>query len=277
MVTQFWKAWRVRGSIQLSDALRIDVPQFHARHRLDRLLLRRRSREMSAPDTADARGCTRGRGMATSGTQWDAGSPPVVVFEGIDGAGKSSLARECVAELSRSGVKVELSGIFATPLGIRLREVFMDNSIQPISLLPELLLLGAASCAASMAASKSSAQVVLMDRSVLTTLAYHGGGLGHPIEELREMLQPALGLFRPSLVVLVDVSVATSRQRSDAGDRIEALDDEFRARVRAIYREIVRPYSTMMVSGENSISDNTERVVRRIENLIESEACKSSS
>ena len=89
-------------------------------------------------------------------------------------------------------------------------------------------------------------QVVLCDRFADSTLAYQGGGLGLPGEDLVRMNALAIGETRPDLTLLLDLdpAVGLARVRARAAakplDRFEAETLAFHRRVRAAYLELAR-------------------------------------
>lgn len=117
------------------------------------------------------------------------------------------------------------------------------------SLRTQLFLLGSAMNQVLEEIAASTASVVLVDRFVYTTMAYHGGGLELGVNAVEEVYQPVLRRFRPDLVVVLDLPPQIIR-RTTAPDRIEKEDEEFFERVRTTYADIASalPYAVRIDS-----------------------------
>lgn len=167
-----------------------------------------------------------------------------VTIEGIEGSGKSTLLAG-LSERLRGGrpiiVTREPGG---TPVGDKIRSIFLDRSIA-IDALTEALLVNAARSAhvaEIIAPALAEGKLVLCDRFVDSTIAYQGYGRGLDLVMLREMCGVATGGLEPSLTLLLDVSLEESRRRTRARhpelDRMESEDDGFHERVKIGFLEL---------------------------------------
>jgi dTMP kinase len=169
-----------------------------------------------------------------------------VTFEGIEGAGKSSLQRALTEALTARGVRVcatrEPGG---TPLAEEIRQLALARRSDGMPPTAELLLMFAAR-AAHVAQRIEPALVhgewVLCDRFTDASRAYQGGGRGlakETIDALANIAHPALS---PDLTFLLDLppetGLARARSRQEQGDRFEDEALAFFARVRACYLEL---------------------------------------
>lgn len=171
-----------------------------------------------------------------------------ITFEGIEGAGKSSLQRTLATALAARGRVVcatrEPGG---TPLAEEIRALALDRRADGMPATTELLLMFAARAthvAQRIEPALARGEWVLCDRFTDATRAYQGAGRGIPataIESLAEVAHPGLV---PDLTLLLDlppdIGLARARQRSAAGDRFEDEALEFFARVRAGYLELAK-------------------------------------
>ncbi|MGH7931107.1 MAG: dTMP kinase, partial [Candidatus Binatia bacterium] len=170
----------------------------------------------------------------------------VVVFEGVDGAGKTTQVARLRQALQNRGLSVAATGVFSTPYGRDVRTWFMDpERIERASFRTQLFLLGSAMNQVLEEIATCAESVVLLDRFVYTTMAYHGGGLEMGINAVEEVYQPVLRRFRPQLVVVLDLPSEVIVRRKVAMDRIETENRAFFERVRRAYAEIVStlPYA----------------------------------
>jgi dTMP kinase len=176
-----------------------------------------------------------------------------ITFEGIEGAGKSSLSRALAAALAaqegaptgRAIISTREPG--GTPLAEDIRALVLarrDNGMPPAT---ELLLMFAARSAhvaQLIEPALARGDWVLCDRFTDASRAYQGGGRGvdsRIIEDLARMAHPGL---TPDLTLLLDlppeIGLQRARGRGDAGDRFEDEALAFFARVRSSYLELAR-------------------------------------
>ena len=99
--------------------------------------------------------------------------PMWIVFEGIDGSGKTTQARRLDDYLNRRGVRSLYKHVFDTEAGRLLRAMFIDNSF---SNTVEILILSAARQAFldEVAAQAHDYDVLIVDRFFLSILAMQG-------------------------------------------------------------------------------------------------------
>jgi dTMP kinase len=161
-----------------------------------------------------------------------------VVFEGIDGCGKSTQARR-VAQ-SRNAFFVFEPG--DTPVGVDLRHWILDAATPMTPATEALLLLADRShhVYSVIEPALASGRSVVADRFYASTLAYQGYGRGVDLEELRAATDLAIGDCRPDLTVLIDLapSVANERRAPDQRDRFESAELAFHDRVRQGYLDL---------------------------------------
>jgi dTMP kinase len=169
----------------------------------------------------------------------------LITIEGIDGAGKTTLAVGLEAELRRRGIDVRL---LREPGGValseRVREVVKDPVLR-IGARAEALLYAAARAQLVKEAVEpllASGAWVLLDRFVDSSLAYQGAGRELGVEQVRAINRFATGGLEPdrTIVLVVDPEMGRSRLRARAEplDRLEAEQDEFFARIGAAYLEL---------------------------------------
>lgn len=176
-----------------------------------------------------------------------AGPGCLVVFEGGEGAGKSTQLRRVAARLAARGTPhATFREPGGTPVGDRIRDLLLHADID---LVPEA---EAALFAASRAQLVRTAlrpalargEIVLLDRFLLSTYAYQVGGRGLPEAPVREANRLATGGLVPDLTLLFTLDAATGLARAGArggADRIERADADFHTRVAAAFRSFAAP------------------------------------
>ncbi len=159
----------------------------------------------------------------------------LIVFEGIDGAGKSTQAQLLLNYLNEAGRAVRLTGPFLTEYGKAVRKIFMEHSETDMET-QILLLASAMSQLAAEIRSAAKNEIVILDRYIYTTYAYHGESLGVDIEKIKRIYEPAIQGVLPDYVILLDMPPAITRKRIfEARDRIESFPEDFYLRARQGY------------------------------------------
>jgi dTMP kinase len=169
----------------------------------------------------------------------------LITIEGLDGAGKTTLAVELEAELTARGIGVRL---LREPGGVgvaeRVRDLVKDPGLK-IGPRAEALLYAAARAQLVEEALEpllGAGTWVLLDRFVDSSLAYQGGGRELGVERVREINRFATSALEPdrTLLLVVDPQLGRSRSRARAEpvDRLEAEQDDFFERISAAYLEL---------------------------------------
>lgn len=164
-----------------------------------------------------------------------------IVFEGPEGAGKSTQLRLLAARLERAGVvPVVTREPGGTPTGEAIRALLLDPALA-IGPLSEFLLYSASRAEhvdKLIRPALAAGQVVLCDRFVGSSVAYQGHGRGLELALIAEVSRYATGDLAPDLTLLLDLDPAEGLQRVAARgqrDRLEQADLAFHRRVRAGY------------------------------------------
>ena len=169
-----------------------------------------------------------------------------ISLEGIEGAGKTTLAASLEEALRARGLSVrrtrEPGG---TPLAERLRAVLLEPGVEPVGVHAETLLMFAARAIHLQNLIRPALQRgewVICDRFTDATRAYQGGGRGVSAELIERLAQAVHADLWPHRTLLLDVPVALGAQRARARrgqpDRIEQEAAAFFERVRQSYRQI---------------------------------------
>jgi dTMP kinase len=171
----------------------------------------------------------------------------LITIEGIDGAGKSTLASGLVDVLSGRGLDVTL---LREPGGVRTAERIRELVHDPgatIGARAEALLYAAARAQLvdeALGPLLSQGRLVLLDRFVDSSLAYQGAGRHLGIDRVRDVNAFATGGLAPDRTLLLRLDPALGRarstQRGAPPDRLEQQPDDFFDRIAAAYDELAR-------------------------------------
>ncbi len=161
-----------------------------------------------------------------------------VAFEGVDGAGKSTIARlvaDRLMDIGHDVVHVREPG--GTPTGEAIREILLGPDSQPDPWAEALLFAAARSQLASQIVGPALAadKTVVSDRCVYSSLAYQGAGRGLGVEAVRMVNEAGLQGVWPDTVVLLRVAPERGLAREDEADRISVTGLELQKRVAAAY------------------------------------------
>jgi len=203
------------------------------------------------------------------------GRGTLITIEGIDGAGKSTLARGLFGALGERGLDASL---LREPGGVRtaerIRELVQDPAAT-IGSRAEALLYAAARAQLveeTLAPLLAEGRFVLLDRFVDSSLAYQGAGRKLGIDAIRAINDFGTGGLTPDRTLLLDVSTGVGRRRSQGRsgepDRLERQPDAFFDRIAAAYRELAeseperirvinagRPPATVLADALAAIED----------------------
>ncbi len=169
-----------------------------------------------------------------------------ISLEGIEGAGKSTLARALEAALQVHGVAVRLTREpGGTPLAEQLRGLVLARGTERISAEAETLLMFAARAIHLDNLIRPALRGgiwVICDRFTDATSAYQGAGRGVDPQLIERLAGAVHGDLWPHRTLVLDLPVEQglrrARQRAGQGDRFEDEDRGFFERVRARYREL---------------------------------------
>jgi dTMP kinase len=169
----------------------------------------------------------------------------LITIEGIDGAGKSTLAAGLLDALTDRGLDIKLlrepGGV---PAAERIREVVIDPDLH-VSARTEALLYAAARAQLVEEAIEpvlNTGTWLLLDRFIDSSLAYQGGGRQLGIDAVRAINDFAIRTAVPdrTLLLLIDPERGRSRSSSRAQppDRLEREQDVFFDRTNAAYLQL---------------------------------------
>jgi len=171
----------------------------------------------------------------------------LIVFEGAEGAGKTTQIRLIAERLGTAGIPcVAVREPGGTPVGDAIREILLDPE-RHITAATEALLFMASRAeliGRAIEPALEKGNVVLLDRFFLSTYAYQIVGRGLPEDEVRAANRLATGGLVPDITLLLDVHPGEGLGRADARgkrDRMESVGDDFHERVGKAFRKFVEP------------------------------------
>ena len=173
----------------------------------------------------------------------------LITLEGIEGAGKSTVARLVCEWLGKRGVTARLTREpGGTALAERVRNIVLERGTERLTPVSETLLMFASRgihLENLIRPALQRGEWVVCDRFTDATRAYQGNGRGVDPVLIEELAKAVHGDLQPDCTLLLDLPVSTglarARARSGAAsDRFEAEAESFFDRVRAGYLELAR-------------------------------------
>lgn len=157
-----------------------------------------------------------------------------VTFEGVDGAGKSTLIEALAGRLRAEGHSVLVThepgeGTF----GQAVRQLLLGGPhIGPEAELFLFLADRSEHVRTMIRPALGRGDLVLCDRYIDSTVVYQGYGRGMGIRELRDLNHRASGGLVPDRTFILDLSQDEASRRSKKGDRLDREEAAFHQRVR---------------------------------------------
>lgn len=194
-----------------------------------------------------------------------------IVFEGVEGSGKSTQARRLVEWLEARRVDhVATREPGGTAVGEEVRRLLLEREEVPPR--AELLLMLSARAVLVrevIVPALEDGRVVVSDRFDLSTLAYQGYGRGLPLDEVHRLNAFATDGLRPDVTVVLEVppAVGEARRRAEgrSADRIERAGAEFHARVAEAYGLLAEEETDVeRIDGSPDADEVQRRVLRRL-------------
>lgn len=169
------------------------------------------------------------------------------VFDGIDGAGKSTQLERFVRWLQESGHDVvSCTDPGSTELGERLRAILLGKHEIPIAMRTEMMLFTTARTQLIEQIVKPALarnQTVVLDRYVFSTIVYQGyAGELNP-DDVWAVNRIATGGVMPNVTFILDVPVSVAMQRLGSSlDRMESRGSEYLERVRSGFMKVAQQW-----------------------------------
>jgi len=200
----------------------------------------------------------------------------LIVFEGVEGCGKTSQIQLCCQWLESLGISVVVTREpGGTELGLDLRRLLLEKSEdKPVGEVTELLLYAAdrsQHVEQELKPNLAVGKYVLCDRYTDSTIAYQGYGRGLNMDLINQLNYIATGGLESDLTIWldVDVEVGLSRKSKDVTlqslDRIEQETIAFHHRVQQGYASLAASHPSRIVRVDGSLSKQAvQQVIQEI-------------
>jgi len=193
------------------------------------------------------------RGTNTRTTRIRRMSGHYIAFEGIEGAGKSTVS-DAVARriVSDHGSVVQVREPGGTKLGEGIRQLLLSPEYHVVPWAEAMLFSAnrAQLTAEVVAPALEAGRWVLSDRTVFSSMAYQGGGRSLGVTEVTDVNAPGLAVW-PDLVILLDVDPERGLTRQHDADRIGSEGVEFQTKVRQTFLDVAEQRDDVIVIDAN--------------------------
>jgi len=200
--------------------------------------------------------------------------PPFIVFEGGEGAGKSTQSRALADYLEARGHRVrrtrEPGG---TPAAEAIRAVLLDTAHTGLDDRAEALLFAAARgdhAARVIRPALAAGDIVISDRYLDSSVAYQGVARDLGAERVADLSLWATGGLVPDLTIVLDVDPAVGLARVVGPDRLESEPVEWHRRVRQAFLDIaaVAPDRYLVLDGTRPVEDLAVEIATVVSDLV---------
>lgn len=200
---------------------------------------------------------------------------PFIVFEGVDGCGKSTQLNLLTQRLETEGFPFTMvRDPGGTDLGERVREILLDpqSNVGPRGELFGYLLSRAQLVHETIAPALAAGSTVISDRFYWSTLAYQSFGLGLDRGQVEAANDLCVAGTHPDLTIWLDVDVEEgARRRAKARgqeDRIEARGLAYLTKVHEGYAALAEEGRITRVDGSRSPGLIAEDIWKKISTII---------
>ena len=200
----------------------------------------------------------------------------LIAVEGVEGAGKTTLAAAIAGHLEEKGLRVS---VFREPggtaLGESIRRILLHSEMD-IPARTEVFLFMASR--AQLVVEKiipalSAGRTVVLDRYLLSSVAYQGGAGDLGIEGVIEIGRLAIEGAAPDLTLLLDIDPrqGLGRLSTRRFDRIEKKGLSYHEKVRRSFLDAARiyPWPVVVIDAARPMAQVHEEARRAVDALFE--------
>ncbi len=203
-----------------------------------------------------------------------------IVFEGIDGCGKTTQIQMYKEYLEKRGIDVLLT---REPGGVvlaeKIREILLANTSH-MGFVTEALLYAAARAEhveQIIEPALQAGKVVLCDRFVYSSLVYQGYARQIGVDKILKLNQIATKGLQPDVYLFIDIPLELSMQRRQLRikedgiiqDRIESENQDFQLKVYEGYHQLLNTIPNLYtISGVGNPMEIHKKLIKKLDSLV---------
>ena len=178
----------------------------------------------------------------------------LIVFEGPDGSGKTTVLEKVYKKLLQDGYDIyKFREPGGTEISEKIREIILDNENVKMSSRCEALLYAASR--AQLVEEKlrpllEKRSIILCDRFVMSSILYQGIGRGLGVDEVKNINDFAIGEIRADLTLFLNIDYKTAidrKRRNFVSDRLENEDDSFHKKTYDGYIDLSKKFKDEII------------------------------
>jgi dTMP kinase len=195
-----------------------------------------------------------------------------VTFEGVEGSGKTTVAKAIAENLRQKGLTVVVTAEpGATSVGRQIRQLLATVDERTAWTETFLFLADRAEHVAKVIKpALERGEIVLCDRFTDSTIAYQGFGLGLPLEWLTQLNSIATNGLVPDLTLLLDIDPEMGLKRSQRETVFERRSLDFHQRVRWGYLWLAKqePHRVKVIDASQPLESVLTQALRLVEEAL---------
>lgn len=198
-----------------------------------------------------------------------------IVFEGSDGAGKTTVLEAVKKFLSEKNIDyIVTREPGGTRIGESIRNILMNKENTDMDDRTEALLFAAAraqSVEEILKPNLEKKQLVISDRYVLSSLAYQGFARGMGVDEVKKINDFATDFLKPDYTFFLDVDpiVVLERKRNSVeADRMEEAGNSYHQKVYDGYKSLLDE-KCIVIDASKSIEEVIESTISKLSEIME--------
>ena len=197
----------------------------------------------------------------------------LIVFEGPDGSGKTTVLEKVYKKLMQDGYDIyKFREPGGTEISEKIREIILDNDNIKMSARCEALLYAASR--AQLVEEKlrpllEKGSIILCDRFVMSSILYQGIGRGLGVDEVKNINDFAIGEIKADLTLFLNIDYKTAidrKRRNFVSDRLENEDDSFHKKTYDGYIDLSKKFKDKIIQID--ASKDVETVVNNCLGVI---------
>ena len=202
----------------------------------------------------------------------------MVVFDGSNGAGKTTVINQVEKYIASKGLDVVLTREpGGTPIGEKIREIILDPTTPEMFDMTELMLFGAGRAQhiqEKITPSLHAGKIVISDRFDAATFSFQHYARGIDLDSIMKINDLALNGFQPDMNIILDLDPVEGLKRvKSRGEGLDRLEDEkldflVKARNGYLTQAKAQPARFEIIDASQSKESVLSDVIKVIDRLI---------
>ena len=200
---------------------------------------------------------------------------PLIIFEGIEGSGKSFQINKVAKYLEKKGIKyIKIREPGGSSNSEKIRSLLFSKKSNFNSLTDLFLYIASRNENVNKILSKNyKKKVILIDRFIYSTIAYQHYGMGINFKFINSLNKIVLKDIKPTHIFLHTVSISNMNKRLKSrknNNRYDKFDKKFYNRVqKGFIKMLKRKKNVTIINSDNLIENNTNKIINKIKNLTQ--------